>query len=88
MFNEISFFLSNLVNKSKKLAFFGCGNLLITKKKYYQTKYINEVNDLIFDEYCKSKNYEKIENLSDFENQVSEFDHIIFADIEHKKIYL
>ncbi|OCW81984.1 hypothetical protein AKH18_03045, partial [Pelagibacteraceae bacterium GOM-A4] len=59
------------VNKSKKLAFFGCGNLLITKKILSDKIYVNEVNDLIFDE---------------FKNQVSEFDHIIFADIEHQKI--
>ena len=84
LFNEISFFLSNLVNKSKKLAFFGCGNLLITKKILSDKIYVNEVNDFIFDEF-KNQNYEKIENLSEFENQVSEFDHIVFADIEHQK---
>ena len=84
LFDEIKNFLSNLINNSKKTVFFGSGNSVITRKLDCEEVHIKEVNDFFFNEF-KKKIFKLIKDENDFEKNLSSYDHIILADIEHQK---
>ena len=84
LFDEIANFLSKLINNSKKTVFFGSGNSVITRKLDCEEIHIKEVNDFFFNEF-KKKNFKLIKDENDFEKNLSSYDHIILADIEHQK---
>lgn len=84
LFNEIKNFLSKLVNNSKKAAFFGCGNSVISQKIDSEEIHIKEIDEIFFEKF-KKKNFKLIINEKDFQENLSSYDHIIIADIEHQK---
>ena len=84
LFDEIKNFLTKLVNNSKKTAFFGCGNSVISQKIDSEEIHIKEIDEIFFEKF-KKKNFKLIMNEKDFQENLSSYDHIILADIEHQK---
>tara|TARA_B100000989_G_scaffold213913_1_gene162565 strand:- start:6992 stop:8416 length:1425 start_codon:yes stop_codon:yes gene_type:complete len=80
LFLEISDFINNCINESKKILLFCAGNSLISRNLKSNEIYIKEISD----EY-KINHKENIKYYDNFSsNLISECDNIIVADIEHQ----
>ena len=80
IFHEISKTLNYLINDSKYIKFFCCGNSSIVEKIVSKNIYINEIDETFINYLAKNEITEKKtidQNLN--------FDHIVIADIEHQK---
>lgn len=72
LFQEISNYVNNCVNNSKKILFYCCGNFTISDKIKSEQKFIHEI---LSDKTSENLYVESLE----------QYDHIIVADIEHQK---
>ena len=80
IFHEISKTLNYLINDSKYIKFFCCGNSSIVEKIVSKNIYINEIDETFINYLAKNEITKK--NTID---QNLNFDHIVIADIEHQK---
>ena len=84
LFDEISSFISNLTNKSKKIIFFGCGNTIILNQIKSEEYFIKEIDKVFIKDFLKEKKY-LIEDESDLNKNLTNTDQVLIADIEHQK---
>tara|TARA_B100000902_G_scaffold385012_1_gene425859 strand:+ start:1740 stop:3164 length:1425 start_codon:yes stop_codon:yes gene_type:complete len=80
LFNEISNFINNCIDNSKNIFVFCAGNSIICKNIQSNKILINEI-----DEKYEIKYNENISYISEIkQNEISESDTILIADIEHQ----
>ena len=80
LFHEISNFLNNCIDNTKNIFIFSAGNSIISKKIKSKKIFIKEI-----DEKYKIQHNENIEYRDEiYQNDISNSDTIIIADIEHQ----
>ncbi len=80
LFNEISNFINNCIDSSKSIFIFCAGNSLISKNIKSKNIYIKEIDQKYEIEYNSSIHYVNEIN----QDEISECDTILIADIEHQ----
>ena len=80
LFREISNFLNNCIDNSKEVLFFCAGNSVISKNINSEKIYIKEIDEKYNIQHKNNIVYKNNIN----ENEISNFDSIIIADIEHQ----
>lgn len=83
LFDEISSFISNLINHSENLAFLGCGNSIILKKIKSKNFFVKEIDKIFYNP--SNKKVVKLIEENNIDENFYKFDHLVIADIEHQK---
>ena len=80
LFNEISSFINNCIDNSKKVLIFCAGNSILGKNINSEITYVKEINEKYQIKYNNNIRYIN----QNIENIISECDSIVIADIEHQ----
>ena len=73
-----------MINDSKNLTFFGCGNSILLNKILAQNIYIKEIHQT-FEKNINKLSTKTIKDENSLKENLFKSDHLIIADIEHQK---